>query len=197
MRTPFLIAALLASSTALADAKTAAKPAVPTPAQLAEMEKVQAPGAMHQWLKSNLAGSWTIQAKIFMGPGETQAATGSAEIKATHGDRFIAEEFTTTMMGKPMTGTVTYGYENVRKRFTSTEIDSRGTTTTTLVGTLDEATKTVTFTGPIWSAMSNREVTGRLVLRAENEKKHTIELYSTGPDGKEQKRMEQVYTRKP
>jgi hypothetical protein len=197
MRSSLLFVALLTSSTVYAQAKPVARPAGPSPAQIEAMEKAQAPGPIHQWLKSRLAGSWTMQIKVYTGPGEPQLATGTAEVKAIHGDRFLAEEFTTNIMGKPMTGTVTFGYDNMRKRVTSNEIDSRGTTMTMLSGTLDEATHTVTLTGPIWSMVANREVAGRLVLRAESDKKHTIELYSTGADGKEQKRMEQVYTRTP
>ncbi len=197
MRASTLLLGLLVAPSVFAQTKPAAKPGGAMQAQMEALEKAQLPGTIHQWLKAKLAGSWTMQGKIYMGPGEPQLATGSAEGKAIHGDRFLVEEFTSTSMGKPMTGTIWFGYDNNRKRVTSAEIDSRGTSMTALSGTLDEATNTLTLTGPMWSHMLNREVSGRLVLHAESDKKHTVELYSTGPDGKEQKRMEQVYTRKP
>jgi len=99
-------------------------------------------------------------------------------------------------MGKPVTGTIWYGYDNGRKKFISAEIDSGGSGMTSISGTQDEATKVVTMTGNTWGMAMNREVAMRLVLKADSDKKHTIEIYGTGPDGKEAKKVEIVYTRK-
>jgi hypothetical protein len=164
----------------------------------AEADKSLQPGPVHQWLKTSLVGSWTIAGKSFLGPDKTAQSSGTADVKAILGDRFFVEEFTNNVpnMGT-MHGSIWFGYDNMRKHATAAEIDDRGTTLTVLTGNLDEAKKTLTFTGPMWSNMSNREVAGRLVVRVESDKKHTIELYSAGPDGKEQKRFENVYTRKP
>jgi hypothetical protein len=189
MRHCLIAAALLACTTARADDAKMKQ-------QMEAVEKAHAPGPQHAWLKANLAGTWTAQGKAFAPSGEVMASTGTAEVKAIHGDRFLVEEFTQMRMGKPVTGTIYYGYDNMRKKFTSAEIDSAGTGMTTISGTQDEATKTVTMTGMTWSMMLNKEVAMRLVLKVESEKKHTVEIFGTGPDGKEAKRLEVVYTRK-
>jgi hypothetical protein len=162
----------------------------------AELEKANAPTTQHQWLKTNLAGSWVTSTKLIMGPGEPKVVAGTAEVKPTHGDRFLVEEATGTMNGKPATRTVWFGYETGRKRFAVSEIDSAGVTISSMSGQLDDATKTLTFTGQIWSQHAGHDVPARLVLKVESDKKHTVEMFSPGPDGKETRRFESVYTRK-
>jgi hypothetical protein len=192
-----LVTSLLVCSLAHADAKPAGKPDDAKMKQMMEAaEKAHAPGPQHQWLKTNLAGSWTIESKSFGPNGETMTASGTAEAKAVHGDRFIAEEFSQMRMGKPMTGSLWFGYDNMRKKFTGAESDSVGTGMTFLSGDLDNAKKTLTLTGMTWSMMLNKEVQMRVVMKVESDKKHTIEIFSPGPDGKEAKRVEIAYTRK-
>ena len=195
----FVFASVLLASSAHADPKPAAGKS-PDDAKLKQTmeaaEKAHAPGPQHAWLKTNLAGSWTVQSKAFGPNGEVMPSTGTSEVKATHGGRFLVEEFTQTRMGKPMSGTIWWGYDNMRKKFTSAEIDSVGTGMTTLSGTLDDASKTLTLTGLTWSMSLNKEVPMRLVVHVESDKKHAIELFGTGADGKEVKRLELSYTRK-
>jgi hypothetical protein len=194
---------LLGSSVALADSKPAPAKAVKAEngddAKMKEkieaMEKAEAPGPMHQWLKTNLAGSWTTETHIFMGP-KPMVSTGSAEIKPIHGDRFLVEELSGSRMGKPMSLTAWYGYDKRKNTFVAAEIDSAGTGLTSLTGSLDEKTNTLTLTGNSWSHMLNKEVPIRLVIKADSDKKFVLELYSPGPDGKEAKRIETVHTRK-
>jgi hypothetical protein len=196
MRHFLLAAALLTANHAYAD-KPVAKPDDAKMKQMMEAaEKAHAPGPQHAWLKTNLAGSWTAQSKAFGPNGQVIESTGTAEVKPIHGDRFMEEQFTQMRMGKPVTGTIFYGYDNMRKKFTSAEIDSAGTGMTTISGTMDDATKTLTMTGLTWSMMLNKEVPMRLTLKVDSDKKHTIEIFGAGPDGKEMKRLEIVYTRK-
>jgi hypothetical protein len=193
------LASFLLASSAHADSKPAAG-AGPDQAKMKQMmeaaEKAHAPGPQHAWLKTNLAGTWTVQSKAFGPDGAVMPSSGSSEVKPTHGGRFLVEEFTQSRMGMPMTGTISWGYDNMRKKFTSAEIDSVGTGMTTLTGALDEASKTLTLTGLTWSMMLNKEVPMRLVLHVDSDKKHTVEIFGTGADGKEVKRLELSYARK-
>src|SRR5437867_234224 len=70
---------------ALADEKGNAKAgaAASKPGAAGEMERMKQameaasrPGPMHEWLKTNLAGSWTTEAKTWMTPGK-EPVTGS------------------------------------------------------------------------------------------------------------------------
>jgi hypothetical protein len=155
-----------------------------------------APGPEHQWLRSSLAGSWSTHAKGLGPHGEAMESTGTAEIKSAHGDRFLVEEFANTRAGKPMSGTIWWGYDGARKKFTTAEIDSTGTSITALTGVLDDATKTITLTGNGFSHVLNREAPMRIVVHVESDKKHTVQIFGAGPDGKEVRRVEIAYERK-
>ena len=88
--------------------------------------KLATPGEPHKQLAS-LAGSWTTKTKEWMEPGKppTESA-GSAEMKTLLDGRFLQQEFTGEMMGHPYSGIGTTGYDNLRKRYVSTWIDTMG-----------------------------------------------------------------------
>ena len=94
----------------------------------------------------------------------------------------------------PFEGMQLMGYDNIKKKHVSVWIDSMSTGITQMEGTYDEATKTLTMTGqtddPIAGPTKMRSVT-----REVSKDKCVMEMYQTGPDGKEQKCMEVTYTR--
>jgi len=69
-----------------------------------------------------------------------------------------------------------------------------GTTIIFTEGTWDEKTKTMTMTGEENSPMGKHAI--KFVTKFESDKKHTMEMFAPGMDGKEMKMMEIVYTKK-
>src|SRR5918996_2296289 len=90
----------LTVSAAMAKDKKAEKQMDPQ-AMMEAYEKLATPGEPHKQLAS-LAGSWTTKTKEWMEPGKPPTeATGSAEMKTVLDGRFLQQEFSGDMMGKP------------------------------------------------------------------------------------------------
>lgn len=160
---------------------------------MAEMEKLAAPGPEHKALAESV-GTWTTTSKMWMEPGKPpMESTGSEEVKSVLGGRFFTMHFTGNMMGKPFEGMGMEGYDNTKKKYVMTWADSMGTMIIYAEGTGDA--KQRTFTGE--ETMPNGQKRPfKWVVKADSKDKHTMEMWAPGPDGKEAKEMEIVYTRK-
>ena len=203
-----LILVLAMSSVAMAEdakkgkAAPAAKPAAAPKmdpqmaAMMAAYEKAAAVGPEHKKLAELLGGDWTVEVKSFMGPGEPQKSTGTAKGTAILDGRFVMQEDHSTMMGKPFEGHMLIGYDNVSKKYQTTWVDNMGTGISTGEGTFDASGKVLTITSSHNDAMTGKVKTERQVNTFESDKKHTVEIFMTGPDGKEVKGVEISFTRK-
>jgi hypothetical protein len=99
------------------------------------------------------------------------------------------------MMGKGFTGIGMTGYDNAKKRYVGTWMDSMSTSIAYLEGTMDAAGKTMTMTMEMTDPMTGKKVKQRTVTRIESPDRHVFETYERAPNGKEFKSMEIVYTR--
>ena len=158
--------------------------------------KLATPGEPHKQLAS-LAGSWTTKTKEWMEPGKppTESA-GSAEMKTLLDGRFLQQEFTGDMMGHPYSGIGTTGYDNLRKRYVSTWIDSMGTGVFVMEGTASPDGKTITLKGQ-HAELGGGQMSHRAVWKIVDANSQTFDMYGTHHGGKEMKMMEITYTRKP
>ena len=196
--TRMICAALtLVAATAFADSKKAEKKAAPSKDEMqkmmAEMEKAAAPGPEHKWL-TDMAGTWATSSQFWMEPGKPpMTTTGVEEVKPVLGGRFVEARFSGQMMGKPFEGLGISGYDNAKKKFTMTWMDSMGTMTIYAEGTGDQ--KQRVFSGEE-SQPNGQKRAFRWVIKVESPNKHTMEMFAPGMDGKEMKEMEIVYTRK-
>ena len=135
----------------------------PTPAAVsfspADMEKAfklaGTPGPEHAALK-NLVGTWKAQVKWWMDPtGKPQISTGTSINHAILDGKFIKEDYSGKMMGRPFAGVGFLGYDNVAKTYASTTIGSFGyrralgiTSTKLGEGTLLVAGEVGSYNGP-------------------------------------------------
>lgn len=159
---------------------------------MAEMEKAAAPGPEHKALAESV-GSWTANSKMYMEPGKPpMESSGTEKVEPVLGGRFIQMKFSGNMMGKPFEGMGMEGYDNIKKKWVMTWADSMGTMIIYAEGTGDA--KSRTFTGE--ETMPNGQKRPfKWVSRIDSKDKHTMEMFAPGPDGKEMKEMEIVYTR--
>jgi hypothetical protein len=158
--------------------------------------KYAAPGPSHKLLEP-LVGSWNATTTWWQAPGAPpQVSTATAETVAVLGGRFIREDVSGTMMGQPFQGIGYTGYDNFKKKFVGTWMDSMGTMIMVSSGTADATGKVLTFTAEIDDVMSGKTVTVREVARVIDNNKHVFEMYGPDPSGKEFKTMEIVYTRR-
>ncbi len=153
-------------------------------------------GPAHGRLKA-MAGTFDTTTRVWMQPGTPpQESKGKSENKLVFDGRFLQQEFKGSMMGQPFTGLGVTGYDNTKKKYVGSWMDSTNTGLAYMEGTADPAGKVLTMTmTKMADPMTGKEHAARTVTRIESDAKHVFEMYETGPDGKEFKSMEIVYTR--
>jgi hypothetical protein len=164
-------------------------------AAMAAYEKAAAPGDQHKLLQK-MVGKWDVAVKSWMAPGQPpMESKGTAEAKTILGDRFVEMKFNGTMMDKPFEGIGTTGYDNTKKKFVGTWIDSMSTGIMRTEGTADAAGKVITNQATSSDPMTGKEARLKIVEKWESDNKHTSEFFEKR-GGKEMKTMEIVYTKK-
>jgi hypothetical protein len=93
-------------------------------------------------------------------------------------------------------GHSTMGYDNLRKVFVSTWIDNMGSGIIMMEGTYDAATKTLNMKGKQSDPTYNKQSDMRQEVIFTDDDSYTMNMYGTGPDGKEMKVMDVVLKRK-
>src|SRR5262249_13703012 len=110
------------------------------------------------------------------------------------GGRVITQHVTSSMAGQPFEGWGSDGFDNVSKKYWSTWVDSMSTGPLVSWGTCD-ANGGCTYKGTVNDAVTGKASNVRMTLKAEGKDKSTFDFYGAGPDGKEMKMLEIVYTR--
>lgn len=164
-------------------------------AMMAAYEKAGTPGEAHKHLQKQV-GKWDVTMKSWMQPNQPpMESTGTAEVKPILGDRFVQTTFTGTVQGKPFTGIGTTGYDNTKKKYVGTWIDSMSTGIMRSEGTPDASGKVITANAIGTDPLSGKESRTRIVEKWESDNKKVEEFYER-KGGKEIKTMEITYTRK-
>lgn len=165
-------------------------------AMMEAMAKAATPGKPHQWLASK-AGTWAWTGTFWMDPSQPpQEATGTAERTMMLGGRVLAEKVSSPgVMGQPFEGYGLAGYDNVAGEFWGTWNDNMGTGVMVSRGKCDDK-GACTYMGEYMDPMTGKKKTSRMTSSDQGPDKEVHQFFDTGPDGKEFKSMELVYTRK-
>jgi hypothetical protein len=160
-------------------------------------EELAIPGPQHKQL-AKFVGSWTTKTRAWceMGPDSPpKESTGTCEQKMLFGGRYLQQEYTGEMMGKPFTGINLIGYDNHTRKYVSTWIDSMSTGIYYFEGTASADGKTITqkssYDDPI-----KGPTTWRSVTRIVDDNTLEFEMYLTPKGGREEKAMEMTVARK-
>ena len=196
MSTPAVrLAALLFAISPLAAQQPASQPPMSAEEQamMAAMEKAGTPGAEHAWL-NKMAGSWDLTATFWMGPGgPPTTSTGSAERSMILGGRVMVEKVTSQMMGQPFEGLGMMGFDNVSGKYWGTWNDNMSTGVMSSTGTCADGRCE-------FESVANDPVTGKAAtarMTSEHGPDREVHaMFVAGPDGRQFKSMELVYTRK-
>jgi hypothetical protein len=185
---------VLAASVAGAKEKKAAKPMDPQ-AMMELYAELAKPGEPHKQL-ATLAGSWTTRTREWMEPDKPPVeSTGSAEMKMLLDGRYLQQEITGQMMGRPFSGIEITAYDNLLKRYVTTWMSTTGTMIFMMEGTASADGKTITLKGkhpePGGGYMTHRAIW--TIIDSNNQ---TFDMYGAHNGGKEMKIIETTYTRK-
>ncbi|MBL8497913.1 DUF1579 domain-containing protein [Nitrosomonas sp. JL21] len=185
---------MLVATPIVADEKKSNKPM--SSEEMVEIyTKLAAPGEPHRLLAS-LAGNWTTTTKEWMDPQKQPTeSTGSVEAKMILGERFLQQQISGTMHGRPHTGIWTVGYDNLLKRYVSSWIDSMSTQIFMMDGTASADGRTITFTGQ-HAEVGGGHMSHRAVWKIVDGNNQEFVMYGAHHGAAEMKMMEVVYTRK-
>ena len=192
-----LLAGVFAARVAVADDEKPKKDKAGKGPDMAAMqeawEKAATPGDQHKVLKK-MVGKWNVTTKMWMDPKQPpMESTGTAEVKPILGDRFIQTNFSSTFQGKPFSGIGTEGYDNVKKKYVGTWIDSMSTGIMRSEGTAD-TNGNMKSEGVSTDPMTGKESKMRIVGTWQGDDK-LVEEFFEKKGGKEVKGMEITYTR--
>ena len=164
------------------------------PAMMEAMMKAGMPGDAHKSL-SAMAGTWDTKMKFWMMPGaEPMSGTGKSENKMVMGGRYLEQRFQGSYAGMPFEGLGHTGYDNVKKQYWGTWLDSMSTCLVTATGKIDG--KTMTFNGTTTDPMSGKDTPFEERITILDADHHNFEMWGPGPDGTMFKMMEIAYSRK-
>jgi len=136
------------------------------------------PGAAHEFL-AFFAGTWDTEMEMWMEPGQpAMTATGRSAVKAIFGGRFIEEHFTGTIMGMPFEGRGFTGFDNNKKLFVGTWMDSMSTGVSTQYGSINPEGTVLTMVGTMDEPMTGEM--GKAVMSTieiVDEDTHVMKMY--------------------
>ena len=194
----YVIGCMLAA--ALAVPALGADPAQNTPKMTPEQEKMMAaymkaaaPGPEHARL-ARMVGTWDMQVTSYDGPTPHTDA-GTAVFTIGLGGRVLTQNVKSSMAGMPYEGSGSEGFDNVSKKYWSVWTDSMSTGPLMSWGTCDAA-GACAYEGTSNDPMTGKAMTSRMTLKPQGADKQVFDFFGPGPDGKEVKMMEIVYTRK-
>ena len=166
------------------------------PAAMEAWMKVATPGEGHKVLEP-MIGSWNVKSTSWEAPGAPpQEGSGTAEDSWVLGGRFVREDFQGEFGGMKFQGLGYTGYDNFRKKYVGTWMDTMGTTFMVMTGTADPSGKVLTATSTMDDVVTGKPMKLRTVTRIVDANKHVMEMYGPDRSAKEFKMMELVYTRK-
>jgi Protein of unknown function (DUF1579) len=180
-------------------AKSEAKPAADTQEMMKKFMEFSNPGEGHKFL-DQFVGKWDLVTRMWMeGPDKPPNETkGASESKWVLEGRFLLEESTGQMMGMPYKSLNYIGFDNYKKKYVLSYIDSMGTAMYTGEGKLDPSNKVMTVFGKMDDyIMGERDKPVKYVTRVISKDKHVFEIYDEVGGPNEYKAVEIIYTRKP
>lgn len=174
-----------------------------TPEMMEGMKRAAEYGATNEHHKhlAKYEGEWEIVGKMWMDPSmPPEEMNMKSTGKMTMGGRYLIEKVTGEFdMGngpEKFDGMATMGYDNHKKMYFSTWIDSSSSGMMTEWGTCSENDTVLTMEGTAydpWDGAERKTKSISTIIDADTRK---LEMFRPGPDGKMWKNMEMVYKRK-
>ena len=161
--------------------------------------KAGQPGEHHKRLEPFI-GDWTIKVSHWTAPGsEPSTSEGEAHIEWIMDGRFIQEEIVgdmgEMMPGVEFKGRGVTGYDNLRKEYVSTWIDSMSTGVAISYGKWDARQKAIVATGEMMDPMTGAPKKFRWITTIAGPDRIVSESYAIGDGGEETREMQIIYTR--
>jgi hypothetical protein len=163
-----------------------------------KMQEASKPGPEQKML-ADMAGKWTYTSKMWESPeSKPEETKGKSTMKMILGGRILQQNASGMAMGQKFEGMGFTAFDNLKKEWNTTWMDSMGTSIMHGTGTYDEATKTITdkgsFTCPMEEDMT-AEYRSEWKMIDKNNMMFTMYGQGMGKQKAEFKMMEMAYKR--
>jgi hypothetical protein len=159
------------------------------------MMKAATPGDAHKKL-SSIVGTWDAKVTMWMDPAAPPTvSSGTSKNKWVLGGRWIQQNFSGTMMGRPFSGIGYTGYDNIKKQYVATWMDDMSTQMMVSSGNASDD-KTYEFSAVVDDPVTGKPAPLKEKMTYVDNDHHLFEMWGPAPDGKTYKMMEINYTRK-
>lgn len=149
-----------------------------------ETPKAPAPQKEHDLLKQ-FVGEWESEMEASTGPGQAPMKCKGTMKSRMLGGFWVVSEIDANMMGAPMKGLQTIGYDTKSKKYVGTWVDSMMNHMWKYSGTVDETGKTLTLSAEGPSFTGEDKLTNYRDAYEFKSKDHIVMTSSTqGEDGK-------------
>jgi hypothetical protein len=158
-------------------------------------QELPKPGPEHKVLEMD-AGTWDATVEMFMAPGAPPATSKGTETNTIGcGGLCLISDFKGDFGGMPFHGHGTSTWDPAKKKFVGTWTDSMSAGISMGESTYDPAAKKATgwMEGP---DMTGKVVKSRSVVEYKDANTRVMQMFTTGPDGKEVPTMKISYTKK-
>jgi hypothetical protein len=164
-------------------------------AEMAKWMELAVVGEHHTAL-ADYEGTWNVSGKTWMdGEQPPMDSKGTSVNRLVLGGRFLESRYDSEFMDTPFQGIGISGFDNFKKKHISFWIDSMGTMMAFTEGTCEGHCAVVTEHGEWPNVTGDGVKPYRMVTRRVGRDEYRVEMFEPGPDGKELKRMELVFTR--
>jgi hypothetical protein len=149
-----------------------------------EQPKLPAPVKEHEWLKQ-LVGEWVTESEATMGPGQAPLKSKGTEVVRSLGGFWTLGEMKSDMMGTPVTGIMTLGYNPETKKYIGSWVCSVDGHLWKYEGTLDASGKVLTLNteGPNMAA-PGKMAKMKDVIEIKSKDHRVLSSYMQGDDSK-------------
>ncbi len=192
------LAAILAAGAITAVASVQQQPAQQTNAGAhgAQSAQANAKGETPQQFLAKRAGEWTRTIRFVPQPeGQSEPFSGTAKMTAISGGRFLLEEYSDVVFGRPITGTRLFGYNSITGQYEAAFTGATSPAILMLKGTSTDGGKVVDYSGETQTGQGTK-FTLNVRVRQEDDDHIVMSFSMTGSDGKPNTFQETSYARK-
>ena len=152
------------------------------------------PGAEHEWLTQGV-GIWDVECSYYFQPGEDPIRASGMDRVEMIGPYWRRGNFEADLLGTPIVGCVTLGFDPIKARFVETWTDSSNPFLYTYEGELDSESNQLVLEGLNLDPATGKPARYRSVEFLANADERTLDLFVAATDGREMRVLTYSYTR--
>ena len=164
---------------------------------MALMEEMNTPGPAHEAL-DRFIGAWDLEMRMWMTVPDAPptVTSGTSTYEWVLDGHWVRSEWEGVLMGRPMSGIGLMGYDNFKKKYVATWVDSATTMMSAAEGLLDQTGDVLTLYGTMDEYLTGEhDKVVKYQYRFTDDDSFTFELHDLGIVPGETRVIEVIYTR--